>query len=64
MRKARLIKGGKDIAMTARNWALAQDQIYWRSILSPDDHERVKLPEHTRAVMAQMRQGLWEPMRK
>src|SRR5215472_5711141 len=43
-----------DIGLTARNWALAKDKIHWRLILSPDDHERVNLPEHTRAVIAQM----------
>jgi len=47
-----------DIALTARNWALAKDKLHWRLILSPEDHERVNLPEHTRAVMAQMEQDL------
>jgi hypothetical protein len=47
-----------DIGLTARNWALAKDKIHWRLILSPDDHERVNLPEHTRAVIAQMEHDL------
>jgi type IV secretory pathway VirD2 relaxase len=50
-----------DIAMTARNWALAKDKIHWRLILSPEDHERVDLPEHTRKVMAQMEKDLGTP---
>jgi type IV secretory pathway VirD2 relaxase len=52
-----------DIALTARNWALAKDKIHWRLILSPEDHERVNLPEHTRAVMAQMEQDLGTELR-
>jgi type IV secretory pathway VirD2 relaxase len=47
-----------DIAMTARNWALAKDKIHWRLILSPEDHERVNLPEHARAIMAQIERDL------
>ena len=31
-----------DIALTARNWALAKDWRHWRMILSPEDHERVE----------------------
>jgi type IV secretory pathway VirD2 relaxase len=47
-----------DIAQTARNWELAKDKIHWRLILSPEDHERVNLTEHARAVMAQMEKDL------
>ncbi len=47
-----------DIALTARNWALAKDWRHWRMILSPEDHERVNLPEHTRQVMGRMEHDL------
>jgi type IV secretory pathway VirD2 relaxase len=51
-----------DIALTARNWALAKDKISWRLILSPEDHERVDLAEHTRKVLACMEQDLGTPL--
>jgi hypothetical protein len=52
-----------DVLQTARNWALAKDWIHWRIILSPEDHERVNLPQHTRQVMAQMEEDLETKLR-
>jgi type IV secretory pathway VirD2 relaxase len=52
-----------DVLQTAKNWALAKDWIHWRFILSPENHEQVNLPEHARAVIAQMEQDLGTSLR-